>query len=315
MTETRGAKDHRIAIVGAGAVGCYYGAILAANGHDVHFLMRSDYAYVREHGLRVKSIAGDFHLEHVHCYQSPQEIGPCDLVIIGIKATANEALMSLLPPLLQPGTMILTLQNGLGNEAFLSEHFGSERILGGLCFVCINRTAPGLIEHTAQGQISLGEYGRSPSARTCGVQQMLVDSRIPSIVVPDLALERWRKLVWNIPFNGLCIAAGGVDVSDILRDPSLHQLACGLMQEVIDLADRLGCPIPADFIEENIERTRGMGSYRPSSLIDYEAGRAVEVEAIWGEPHRLAVANGLRCGRLEALYFLVKAASDRNCRS
>ncbi|MEZ5330290.1 MAG: 2-dehydropantoate 2-reductase [Verrucomicrobiales bacterium] len=315
MTDAWGAKEFRIAIVGAGAVGCYYGSRLAANGHDVHFLMRSDYAHVRDHGLCVKSRDGNFHLDNVNCYRTPAEIGPCDLVIVAIKATANGALKTLLPPLLKPGTMILTLQNGLGNESFLSEHFGAERILGGLCFVCINRTAPGVIEHTAQGLISLGEYQRSPMTRTHKVQQMLVESGIPSQVVSDLALERWRKLVWNIPFNGLSIAAGGVDVSEILRDPGLLQLARGLMQEVIDLAVRLECPIPADFIDENIERTRGMGPYQPSSLIDFLAGRAVEVEAIWGESLRLAVANGLNCGRLEALYFLVKAVSGRNCRS
>ncbi|OYW26819.1 MAG: hypothetical protein B7Z47_07240, partial [Chthoniobacter sp. 12-60-6] len=131
-------KNHqRIAHCGSGAVGCYYGGRLAQHGNDVHFLMRSDYEEVKQHGLKIRSPLGDFNLPHVNCHRSTAEIGPCDLVIIAMKATANEVLLELLPPLLKEKTMILTLQNGLGSDDFLARHFGSARVLGGLCFVCI----------------------------------------------------------------------------------------------------------------------------------------------------------------------------------
>jgi 2-dehydropantoate 2-reductase len=309
--------DLRIAVIGAGAVGCYYGARLAQSGADVHFLMRSDFDHVSKHGLRVRSKDGDFDLPTVDCYRNTHDIGPCDLVIIALKATANHALETLIPPLLHSDTMLLSLQNGLGSEAFLADCFGASRILGGLCFVCINRSAPGLIEHSAQGLISFGEYQRSALTRTHQLQQTLSQAGILCHVVDDLALERWRKLVWNVPFNGLSIAAGSVDVGQILADPHLLKLARGLMLEIIEIAGHLGHSIPESFINDNIERTYGMGAYRPSSMIDFMAGRPVEVEAIWGEPHRLAIDHGLDCGRLEALYLLLKFAtlklSDSDC--
>ena len=313
MTSRPGMPNFRIAVVGSGAVGCYYGARLARSGFDVHFLMRGDFEHVREHGIRVRSKDGDFNLAEVNCYQTTSEIGACDLVIIALKATANDALTVLVPPLLKLDTMLLTLQNGLGNEAFLGRAFGADRVLGGLCFVCINRTGPGVIEHSAQGIISLGEYQGGSLPRTHEVSRALACSGINVRVVEDLALERWRKLVWNIPFNGLSIAAGGIDVGQILGDDHLHCLTRALMGEVITIANALGHDIPMSFIDDNIEQTKGMGAYRPSSLIDYLAGREVEVETIWGEPYRIASEAGVECGRLETLLRLLKfAAASRN---
>ena len=149
-------SNPRIAVIGSGAVGCYYGGRLAQYGEDVHFLMRRDLEHVRTHGLQVHSVHGDFSLPEVQAHSSTESIGPCDLVIITLKVTDNEALLELIPPLLKPDAMLLTLQNGLGIETWLAEHFGAEQVLGGLCFVCINRTAPGVIEHYSQGGSSWG---------------------------------------------------------------------------------------------------------------------------------------------------------------
>ena len=292
----------RIAIVGAGAVGCFYGGRLAQHGHDVHFLMRSDYEAVKREGLRILSPQGDAHLTGVQCYRTTAEIGPCDIVFIAIKVTSNALLPDLLPPLLHADTALVTLQNGLGNEEFLSAHFGAERILGGLCFVCLNRTAPGVIEHIAQGRINLGEHERPPQDRTHEVAGMLRRSRVECVVEESLAAARWKKLVWNIPFNGLSIAAGGVDTAAILADPALEKRVRDLMGEIITTAEKLGHIMPAGLTEDMIERTRTMTRYKPSSLIDFEAGRAVELEAIWGEPLRRAAAAGIPMPHVEALY-------------
>ena len=132
-------------MVGAGAVGCYYGGRLAEAGGDVHFLMRSDYEVVVEQGLRVESVNGDFCLEDVCAYRSSAEIGACDLVLIALKATANGNLEELIRPLLKEGTVIVMLENGLGGDEELAALFGADRVIGGLCFVCINRTAPGVV--------------------------------------------------------------------------------------------------------------------------------------------------------------------------
>src|SRR5262245_43351014 len=132
----------KIAVVGCGAVGSYYGAKLCRAGHETHFLLRSDYETVRRDGLSVRSKEGDFHV-HPRCAKEPKEIGVSELVVIGLKTTANDQFPLLLPPLVGPGTAIITLQNGLGNEETLAESFPAEQILGGLCFVCLNRGAPG----------------------------------------------------------------------------------------------------------------------------------------------------------------------------
>lgn len=292
----------RIAIVGSGAVGCYYGGRLAQHGHDVHFLLRSDYAAVKANGLHVRSCDGDFDLPQVNCHRSTAEIGPCDVVIVAMKTTANEALPGLLPPLLTPDTLILTLQNGLGSDDFLAECFGSERVLGGLCFVCINRIGPGEIEHFAQGHISLGEHSGPPQPRTHALAELLEGSRISCGIEENLLTARWKKLVWNIPFNGLSIAAGSVDTAAILADPALEQRVRDLMQEIIETAGRLGHSIPLSLIDDMIERTRTMDGYKPSSLVDFLAGREVELDTIWGEPlHRARIA-GLPMPKLEELY-------------
>ncbi|MDZ4286384.1 MAG: 2-dehydropantoate 2-reductase [Prosthecobacter sp.] len=301
----------RIAIVGAGAVGCYYGGRLAQHGYDVHFLLRSDYEAVKQHGLRLRSPLGDAHIADVQCARTTSEIGPCDIVFIALKVTSNAVLPHLLPPLLKPGTLLVTLQNGLGNEEFLSDHFGAERVLGGLCFVCLNRIEAGVIEHIAQGRINLGEHGRPPQARTHDIAAMLRHSGIECVVEESLAAARWKKLVWNIPFNGLSIVAGGIDTAAILADPALEQRVRELMTEIIATAGQLGHHIPDGLIEDMVERTRTMTRYQPSSLIDFEAGREVELEAIWGEPVRHAAAAGLRMPQVERLYHELQACLNR----
>lgn len=297
----------RIAIIGSGAVGCYYGGRLAQHGNDVHFLMRSDYEQVKQHGLKIISPLGDFTLPQVHCHRSTAEFGECDLVIIAMKATANEVLLELLPPLLKEDTMILTLQNGLGSDDFLARHFGSERVLGGLCFVCINRIAPGVIHHIAQGQIALGEHGGAPQGRTEALAAEFRRCGIDCKVEASLIAARWKKLVWNIPFNGLSIAAGGKDTAAILADAVLEQRVRVLMREIIETAGRLGHAIPLGLIDDMIERTRTMAGYKPSSLIDFLAGSEVELEAIWGEPVRRAKAAGIEMPEVEGLYEELKA--------
>jgi 2-dehydropantoate 2-reductase len=303
-------KIRRIAIIGSGAVGCYYGGRLAHAGCDVRFLMRRDLEHVRRHGLVVQSCAGDFLLPQVQAFGTTGEMGAVDLVIITLKATANDALTSLLPPLLHEGTLLLTLQNGLGNEEYLASRWNQGRVLGGVCFTCINRTAPGVIEHTAQGRISLGPHTPAGAPDAAEVCALFNRCGIECLPARSVAAVRWKKLVWNIPFNGLAVLTG-LTTDRILADASLQQLVRSLMHEIIGLSCGLGFPLPDSLVEDQVAATRVMAAYRPSSMIDYFEGRDVEVEAIWGEPWRAARAAGLNAGRLEALYCLIRSAVDR----
>jgi 2-dehydropantoate 2-reductase len=183
--------------------------------------------------------------------------------------------------------------------------------MGGLCFVCLNRTAPGIVEHFGYGALSIGEFGREPQARTRLVVDDFKATGIATRLVENLATERWRKLVWNVPFNGLTIAAGGITTDLVIADEGLRSLCRDLMAEVIGAAGREGHVIPHEFIEEQVARTLKMGAYKPSSLIDYLEGREVEVESIWGEPCRRGLRSGAAVGRLEMLYYLLRKLTSQ----
>lgn len=301
-----GVSPGRIAIVGSGAIGLFYGAKLAVSGADVHFLMRSDLPAVRERGILIRSEDGETRLPKAQAAGAAEEIGPCDTVIIALKATANAALENLIPPLLKDGTALLTLQNGLGNEEFLAERFGLERVMGGLCFVCLNRVDHGVVEHYGHGRVSIGEFVGPPQERTHAIANAFRTAGIDTEVVGRLMNERWRKLVWNVPFNGLAIAAGGATVEDLLGDSGMDDLVRDLMGEVITAAAAVGESIPEAYADYQVERSRSMGAYKASSLIDWMAGRPVEVEAIWGEPLRRAKNVGCDLPRLDMLYQLLR---------
>jgi 2-dehydropantoate 2-reductase len=279
---------------------------LVKAGGDVHFLVRSGRAAVMAHGLNVKVPGGRIRIKKVQVYGSSEEIGPCDLVVVAIKATANDQLRRLLPPLVGPNTMVLTLQNGLGVEEPVAEVVGSERTVGAICFIGCLRKAPGIVECSFPGLMVVGEFGRPASDRTHAIAALFQRAGVKCKAQNNLEEMRWRKLVWNVPFNGLAITAGGVTTDVILADEGLKLLARRLMEEVADAATKFGHAIPRSFIELQFERTARMLRYRPSSLIDFEEGRAVELEEIWGEPVRRAKSVGVPVPRLEMLYWLLK---------
>lgn len=295
-----------IVVVGSGAVGCYYGARLRRSGEDVGFVMRRDLAVVRERGLRVRVREDgkdeEVVLTNVRCAAAPEELGPADLVVVALKTTANGELEALVGPLLHERTTILTLQNGLGSDELLASLFGAERVVGGLCFVCVNRIGPGVVHCTQPGSLSLAEFGRPAGERVQALAVMFERAGVRCVVGDSLEELRWRKLVWNVPFNGLAIAAGCLTTDRILADPRLEAEVRALMGEVVAAAAAIGHRIPAGFLDSQIAMTRPMGAYRPSSLIDFEEGREVEVESIWGEAVRRARRAGADVPRMEALY-------------
>jgi 2-dehydropantoate 2-reductase len=315
----------KIGVVGCGALGSYYGALLGRDRHEVHFLLRSDHAAVRRRGVFVTSPDGDFNFRPRAALE-PAEIGPCDLVLIGLKTTANDRLQELTATLVAPHTAVVTLQNGLGNEARLAAFLPREQILGGLCFVCLNRTAPGHVRHLAHGRIVLGEYGRWPEPRTHDLADVLKHAGIPCQVTDDLARAHWEKLIWNIPFNGLGVAAvagyasclsgrleqpvppsarcAGTDI--LLGDERWTRLVRELMHEVIRTSNALGLRVRPSLVEKNLDATRIMGAYRASTLVDFERGAPLELESLFLEPLRQATAAGVTTPRLAALCRLLQ---------
>jgi 2-dehydropantoate 2-reductase len=306
-------RFQRIAIVGAGAIGTFYGARLALAGADVHFFVRSGLAQLRAHGIVLRDAAGVQTLppDRVAAYATTGEIGPVDLAIITLKNTANGQLATLLPPLIGSQAVILTLQNGLGSDELLASLFGAGRVLGGLTFIAAVREAPGEIRIYTPGHVTVGEFRGPQTERVRELVALFRRAGVDCSAVDNLDEARWRKLVWNIPFSGLTIVAGGVPTDRILASPALEREARALIDEIIGAAAKFGYVIPASFVDAQIEHTRRMGAYAPSSLIDYLAGREVEVEAIWGEPLRRAQAAGVAMPRLERLHARLKELTGR----
>lgn len=297
------ASFSRVGIVGASALGLYFGAKLAAAGTAVRLLARGDLPVLRSRGtIQLQDAAGTRALGPVEAFATSAEVGPVDVALVALKTTSAAQTRELVAPLLGPGTAILTLQNGLGADEYLGELFGPERVLGGLVFMSITRTAPGEVRCFHPGFLALGELGRPADGRTRAVGDLFARAGMRVEVVDNLDEARWRKLVWNIPFNGLSIAGGGITTDRICGDALRAELARILMVEVQQAAAAFGHVIPDAFLARQFEVTPPMGAYQPSSLVDFLAGRPVEVEAIWGEPLRRAAAAGVRMPALESLY-------------
>ncbi len=299
---TTGRSIGKIAILGSGALGCYYGGKLHQARHQVHFVLRSDYDHVRAHGISVTSPQGDFKFKP-RATRDPSSIGPCDLIIVCLKTTANDALNSLLPPLLHENSLVLSLQNGLGNTETLSQFAPVERILGGLCFICVNRPAPGIIHHLDYGPIAIGEAAGWPEPRTHELATLFQNAGVPCKVTDKLQRAQWEKLVWNIPFNGLGVAgslghaffdstttvlpphrAEALPTDQLLADPRWLEIVTQLMHEIIDVASALDFPIQESLAEKMIANTRTMKDYHPSTVIDFQLGRPLEYESMFGLP-------------------------------
>jgi 2-dehydropantoate 2-reductase len=318
----------KIAVVGCGAVGSFYGAKLCRDGHDVHFLLRSDYDVVRRKGVVIRSKQGEFTVQP-KCAVDPEAIGPSDLVLVALKTTANTELPRLLPPLMIKRTAVITLQNGLGIEDELGAVAAPEQVLGGLAFVCLNRVAPGVIHHIDHGTVVLGEYAREAYSRTREIAFIFNHARIKTEVTNDLARARWEKLVWNIPFNGVGVAsAAGFDAAFIgrieseerqpslttdrlLADPGWTRLVRDLMAEIIAIARALGHRLEDSQADLNIARTMTMGAYRPSTVVDFERGQPLELRSMFLEPLRVGREAGVWTPRLEALCAVLTALDPK----
>lgn len=298
--------EKQIAIIGTGAVGGYYGALLQKAGFDLHFLLHGDYEYVRKHGLAIESPHGNFKLPEVAAYNAPDKMPFCDLAIVALKTTENHLLPGILPHVLKEDGIALTLQNGLGSEEAVAACVGAGRVLGGLCFLCSNRIGPGHIRHLDYGLITLGEYradGR-PAGLTPRLEELgtgMQSAGISVALIEDLLQARWKKLVWNIPFNGLTVICNML-TDQLLKEPDTRRLCETLMNEVAAASAACARPIEAAFIEKMIADTERMEPYSPSMKLDFDRGRPMEIESIYGYPLRAAEAAGVAIPETEKLY-------------
>ena len=290
----------RYGIIGVGAIGGFYGSKLAYSGQEVHFLLHSDYQFVKEHGMQVDSCDGSFHLDHVNVYQNVEDMPKCDVVLVGLKTTNNHLLAKLLPPLLHEHTIVVLIQNGIGVEADVQQMLPKTQLVAGLAFICSAKTEPGRVNHQCYGSINLGNYSCKDEAR---FQQILNDFTNAGVQAASVPYEeaRWKKAVWNMPFNGMTVALD-TQTDLLLKNPTTRQLIRDLMIEVIGAAQHLGVTgLTEAFADKMIETTDVMTPYSPSMKLDYDFHRPMEIHYLYSRPIEIARAAGYRMPKLEML--------------
>lgn len=287
-------------IIGTGAIGGYYGAKLAQAGKDVHFLLHSDYDHVLLHGLHVNSCDGNFHLDHVNAYNRPEDMPQCDVVLVCLKSVNNNKLTTLLPPLLGKETLVVLIQNGIGLEADVQETFPDLWLAAGLAFICSAKTEPGTVNHQCYGYINIGNYS---CPNTSIIDNVVADFREAGVEANEVEYHeaRWKKAVWNMPFNGMTVALN-TQTDQLLSHPSTLQLVRDQMMEVVRAAQACGVEnIGEEFVDKMIYNTIHMTPYSPSMKLDYDFHRPMEIYYIYTRPIEEALKAGYKMEKLDML--------------
>ena len=290
----------RYGVIGTGALGGFYGGMLAKAGQEVHFLFRSDYEHVRKHGLQVDSVNGDFHLTEVNAYLNPKDMPLCDVILVCLKTTGNHHLPELIKPMLHPGSVVVLLQNGLGLEEDLAARLPGVSIAGGLAFICSNKIGPGHIHHLDFGKLIIGSYNVPDQEIIQNLIANFQSSGIHSELSPDLKFARWQKLVWNIPFNGMTVVLN-TTTDRLMANVSTRELAVEMMLEVIHGANRCGIPLKESFAQQMIGMTVEMKPYAPSMKLDFDAHRPMEIGYIYSNPIKTAHEAGFEMHKVSML--------------
>ena len=312
------APNPRIGVIGTGAIGGFYGLMLARAGYDVHFLLRSEYDAVKRNGLQVNSaVHGPLHLDEVQAYHSAADMPKCDWLLVGAKSTSNSDLAPLIAEAAGDNAKVVVLQNGLGIEEDLRQVLPDTlHLLGGLCFICAHRSALGVVEHQALGGVNLGYH--SGSAETPEQQQALVEegvamfraAGVDSSAAANLAQARWQKLVWNMPYNGLSVLLDA-GTAPLMANPDSRALVRSIMLEACGAAAACGHPLPEALVDRMMMSTDHMPNYLPSMYHDYKQGRPMELAAIYAAPLAAAADVGFEMPRAEALYQALRFISAR----
>ena len=309
-------SNNTYAIIGSGALGGFYGAKLQKAGLEVHFLLRSDYQHVLENGLIIESKDGDIILPQVNAYNDTNKMPKCDVIILALKTTQNHLFPELLPPLLKANSIVLLLQNGLGTEPEIAKIVGEDRVIGGVCNIAANKINAGHIRHLDYSLIRIGKYANGYRAAGMTDQMRQIAKDFESAGVPvnfneDLLQERWKKLVWNIPYNSLSVILDA-RTDEMMGDINTRTLITEIMLEVLEGAKSCQRQIPDSYIQKMLDHTDQLKPYLTSMKIDYDRRRPLEVEGIVGNPLRMANAAGFNLPKIGMLYQQLKFLDAKN---
>ncbi len=302
----------RVAVMGTGGTGGYFGGLLARSGQDVTFIARGDHlAALRAHGLRVVSrLAGDFTVS-AQSTDDPASVGPVDLLLFCVKAYDTNAAAALCRPLVGPQTVVLPLQNGVDAAERIGGVLGQDHVIGGVALVTAAIEAPGAIAQTGgPGKIVLGELAGGASARTERLVRALERAGIAVELHPAIRIALWEKFIFICAFSGVT-ALTRLPIGPILASPACAELFRGVMEEVAAVAHTSGIDMPKDSVERAFAMAERFEPWARGSLYhDLAAGRRLELETLNGTVTRLGRTHGVPTPLNGAVYAALQPYAE-----
>lgn len=300
----------KIAIVGAGAVGGYYGALMSRAGAEVSFVARGAHRdAIRAHGLRIIGVQGDFTVK-VAAEDDPTRIGPVDVVILTVKTYDNESAFPLIKPLMHDGTSVLTLQNGVDSAEDLARVVGTAAVIAGPTYIATAIDAPGVIRQTGtHRRIVFGEVFDPPAEVTPRVRtlaDLMLKADIHAEPVADARIPLWEKFIYLAPFASFT-GASRLPIGPLWGDEEIRAAFLDAVREVESVARASGINVAPNMVDRIGPYTAGIpASTRSSLLIDLSVGKRIEVETLAGSVVRRGRAVGVETPLMRALYSVLK---------
>ena len=305
----------KIAVLGAGGVGAYFGGRLAQAGAEVHLLARG--AHLRslvERGLRVRSANGNLDLR-LPATDRIEDIGPVDYVLFCVKSLETETVAARMKPLLHEATTVISLQNGVDNEEKIARSIGSDRVVGGAAFIMSTISEPGTIKHVGTlARIVFGEMDGAPSDRTERFLSLCRKAQIDAELASDIHSVLWNKFAFICALAGMT-ATVRLPLGAILENEASLEMAKEIMREIVTIAAAEGVTLPSETVDKGIGLAKKMDPDIFSSLhYDMTQGKPMELEALHGTAIRLARKHDLAVPRCEAVYAILKPWAIRNAK-
>jgi 2-dehydropantoate 2-reductase len=307
----------RIAVLGSGGVGGYFGGRLAARGADIHFVARGAHLdAMRARGLRILSPLGDVHVPSVNATDDPASIGPVDVVLFAVKLYDMQAATALLPPLIGPNTIVVPLQNGVDAVEILARAVGREHVVGGTAYVSAVIDEPGVIRHTAMGRMTFGALDANHPQPLRSLYETCVTAGVDAKLSERINVDIWAKFVRLTVFSGMtCIARAPIGV---IRDsPDLRSIMDAAVHESVAVARGKQIHLPHSAFEDTLKGLDALPAHAKASMLeDLERGRPIELPWLSGAMVRIGHEIGVDTPTHKLFVALlsphVKGASRRN---
>jgi 2-dehydropantoate 2-reductase len=296
----------KILMVGAGAVGGYFGALLHRSGVDLTFLVRENtFEIIQKRGLLVESINGNMTI-HPQLIKATELNEKFDLIILAVKCYDLEEVFKTIRPAIGANTLVMTLQNGIDTEERVVSHFGKENIIAGVAFITSKLIEKGKIGHFKRGVITIGELTGTKSQRLVGIHKLLTNAGIPAFITGEIMKKKWEKLCWNATFNPLSVLMNG-PVSVILESPGGLSAVRQGIQEIIIVAKESGIFLRESIIEDTVQASYELRNYHTSMYEDWKSGKTTENEYLNGAVYRKGLVLNIPAPMNFVLYQAIEA--------